>query len=104
MNIAIDNNSKNPSIFYLRGIVRGEGIRSNDEKIFNAKGEIIDLTKAIRIKPRFYNAYYHSGKIKESSGDFLGAKNDYSYVIKLDHKFIPAHKKRSNIYFTLKAI
>jgi tetratricopeptide (TPR) repeat protein len=53
--------------------------------------------KTLRINPKFANAYFNRGVIKDDNGDLTGALNDYSQTISLKPQFAGAYCNRGII-------
>lgn len=88
---AIDSGASKPWIHY-----------SNRGNAYHAKGDedraISDYDQAIRLNPKFANAYGGRGNAYQSKGDNDRAMVDYNEAIRLDPKYIHAYNGRGNAY------
>lgn len=73
--LAINIDSKNPSFFYSRAIVKNE--------LYRWKEALKDYNTAIEIAPDFADALINRGGLKDENGDYLGAITDYQKVLAL---------------------
>jgi tetratricopeptide (TPR) repeat protein len=86
--------SKNARAYYNQGVARLE------------KGEndaaISDLTKAIKMRPRFANAYFYRGRAYLGKGEHDLAISDFNKAIEIDPGLAVAYGERAIIYFIKK--
>jgi len=86
--------SKNAGVCYKQGVARLE------------KGEhdaaISDLTKAIKMRPRFAMAHFYRGRAYFRKGDHDKALSDLTEAIELDPALAVAYAERSVIHFIRK--
>ena len=86
--------SKNAGAYYNQGIARLE------------KGEndaaISDLTKAIKMRPRFAMAHFYRGRAYLGKGEHDKALSDLTEAIELDPALAVAYGERAVIHFIRK--
>ena len=68
------------------------GTRANYDKA------IADYTEAIRLDPKFAEAYYNRGVAYENKGEYDKAIADYTEAIRLDPKYAEAYNSRGFAY------
>lgn len=68
-----------PNYYFDRGLSK--------RRLRNHKGAIQDLTKAIKLNPKFTKAYYNRGVSKHFIGSHTKAMHDFTKAIELNPKF-----------------
>ena len=98
------------SIAACTRIIQGRGETAKDSAIahheralsYRSKGDsdraIADLSEAIRLDPKYAEAYYLRGVSYRNKGDLARAISDYSEAIRLDPKLAAAYNNRGNAY------
>ncbi|RZJ50368.1 MAG: tetratricopeptide repeat protein, partial [Flavobacterium sp.] len=65
----------------------------------NTKGAILDYNKAIKMSPRFVEAYQNRGVAKCKLNDLTGALADFNKAIELDNMNSDAFTGRANVNY-----
>jgi len=98
------------SIAACTRIIQGRGETAKNSAIaqhkrglaYRNKGDfdraIADLSEAIRLDPKYAEAYYGRGLAYGNKGDLDRAIADYSEAIRLDPKLAAAYNNRGNAY------
>lgn len=66
------------------------------------QGAIANYTQAIRLNPRYANAYYNRGIARSDIGDKQGAIADYTQTVKINPRHDDAYYNRGLVYYELK--
>lgn len=89
---AIIKNSESAELFYIRGLA---GIwRTKYEESPTQSKAISDLTKAIKLRPAFPEAYYYRGVIKAILGFWNEAEHDWGQTVIISPDFYRAYLAR----------
>jgi tetratricopeptide (TPR) repeat protein len=62
---------------------------------------LADFFEAIRLSPRFAEAYANGGVIREELEDFAGALADYNTALSLNHRLSDLHARRAGVLCSL---
>jgi len=60
---------------------------------------IQDYNNAIKLNPKFVEAYFNRGSVYYTKGDLERAIQDYNNAIKLNPKFVEAYFNRGSVYY-----
>jgi|GEM_PF-2410969 len=100
-NLVADNNSigentrkKDKSLYYYQ---LGDHSRLQG----SYKDAINQFTLAIKVNPKFLQAYNSRGNCKVILNDYYGALSDYNKAIKINPKYPLAYKNRGIVYIKL---
>ena len=80
-----------------RGVARLEMVASS--MVLPDESAMADFGMAIKLNPKYADAYYNRGRVWQAAGVYHNAIDLYSYAIKLDPKHAGAYRQRGLAWF-----